>query len=380
MPTAKLLPTAHCRLQHPGAHCHGLPPTATAELQRIAAQMEALRLGKEEAERAAAAATAAAAHAPAPNRTPTLKHPSAPTKRFPTKAEVEQFLWSANIFHTASHTAPDQHIMVTSTYLADPDAQWLRALCATRDEAGLPVWMDWATFARDLTARHTSATHYDNVRDQFVAVHQTGSVTSYIASFNQLVQTGTCVFFTGTAERRSTFMRGLKSHIKTQVYLHCREGEDLEAVMALAEKVDDITYNPVSHRSHPLTPAMRPPFPASQDPEPMRPPFPATQDPQSMRPLSPATQGPEPMELGAMQHAFPPAAAPTDHLAAVSVPRAPLTVQQRAALFVNDGCFYCRRPHAGHISSECPARRNRAPDSRSATAPWRRQGNGPPRR
>ena len=28
-PTAKLLPTAHCRLQHPGAHCHGLPPTAT---------------------------------------------------------------------------------------------------------------------------------------------------------------------------------------------------------------------------------------------------------------------------------------------------------------------------------------------------------------
>ncbi len=28
-PTATLLPTAHCRLQHPGAHCHGLPPTAT---------------------------------------------------------------------------------------------------------------------------------------------------------------------------------------------------------------------------------------------------------------------------------------------------------------------------------------------------------------
>ena len=353
MPTAKLLPTAHCRLQHPGAHCHGLPPTATAELQRIAAQMEALRLGKEEAERAAAAATAAAAHAPAPNRTPTLKHPSAPIKRFPTKAEVEQFLWSANIFHTASHTDPDQRIMVTSTYLADPDAQWLRALCATRDEAGLPVWMDWATFARDLTARHTSAMHHDNVRDQFVAVHQTGSVTSFIASFNQLVQTGTCVFFTGTAERRSTFMRGLESHVKTQVYLHCREGEDLEAVMALAEKVDDITYNPVSHRSHPLTPTMRPPFPASQDP-------------QSMRPLSPATQGPEPMELGAMQHAFPSAAAPTDRLAAVSVPRTLLTVQQRAALFVNDGGprqgTPCRSSHHSRVS----LRRQRPSKTRSA--------------
>jgi hypothetical protein len=266
------------------------------------------------------------------------------------------------------------------------------SLCATREESGLPTWLDWATFARDLTARHTSATHYDNVRDQFAAIHQTGSVTAYIAGFNQLVLQ---IPDLGTAERRSTFMRGLKPHIKIQVYLHCREGEDLEAVMALAEKVDDITYNPVPHRSHPLTPAMRPPFPASQDPEPMRPPFPAsqdpepmrppfpaTQDPQSMRPLSLATQGPVPMELGAMQHAFYPDAAPTNRLAAVSVPRAPLTEQQRAALFENDGCFYCRRPHAGHFSSECPARRNwpSNPNTRSATAPGRRQGNGPPRR
>ncbi len=195
---------------------------ATAELQRIAAQMEALRLGNEEVERAAAAAAAAAAHAPVPTGRPArLKHPSAPTKRYPTKAEVEQFLWSANIFHTATNTAPDQRVMVTRAYLADPDAQWLRVLCTTREEAGLPTWLDWATFAQDLTARHTSATHYDNVRDQFAAIHQTGSVTTYIAGLNQLVLQ---IPDLGTAERRSTFLRGPKPHIKTQVYLQPPRG------------------------------------------------------------------------------------------------------------------------------------------------------------
>ena len=73
---------------------------------------------------------------------------------------------------------------------------------------------------------------------------------------------------------------------------------------------------------------------------------------------------------------------PTDRLAATSIPRTPFTEQQRAALFANDGCFCCRRPHAGHISRDCPARRNRAPapNSRSGPNPGRRQGNGPPRR
>ena len=166
-----------------------------------------------------------------------------------------------------------------------------------------------------------------------------------------------------TAERRSTFLRGLKPHIKTQVYLHCRDGEDLETLMSLAEKVDDITCNPAAHRNRPLTSAMRPPSPATSNPVPMRPP-------------SPATQGPEPMELGAMQHA------PTDRLAATSVPRPPLTAQQRAALLENGGCFYCRRPHARHFSSDCPARRNRppTPNFRSGPNPGRRQGKGPPQR
>ena len=205
--------------------------------------------------------------------------------------------------------------------------------------------MDWAAFSRELTARHTPATHYDIVRDRFAAVRQTGSVTHYIAAFNQLVLQ---IPDLGTAEQRSTFMRGLKPHIKTQVYLHCRDGEDLETLMSLAEKVDDITFNP--HRNRPLATVPSPP--------------------------SRAPQGPEPMELGSMQHT------PTDRLAATSIPRAPLTEQQRAALFANDGCFCCRRPHAGHISRDCPARRNRAPapNSRSGPNPGRRQGNGPPRR
>ena len=57
---------------------------AAAELQRIAAQMETLPVGKEEAEKAATASAAAAAHAVAPNRAP-LKHPSAPPNAIPQK-------------------------------------------------------------------------------------------------------------------------------------------------------------------------------------------------------------------------------------------------------------------------------------------------------
>ena len=103
----------------------------------------------------------------------------------PTPPEIAQYLWSADIFHSASHTPPDQRVMVTSTYLADPYALWLRAMCATREHAGLSKWLDWAAFSRELAARHTPATHYV-VSDRFAAVHQTGSVTGYIATFNQL--------------------------------------------------------------------------------------------------------------------------------------------------------------------------------------------------
>lgn len=61
------------------------------------------------------------------------------------------------------------------------------------------------------------------------------------------------------------------------------------------------------------------------------------------QPVTEFTNGPVPMELGAMQQQ--------------QLRIAPLTAAEREALRSQDGCFYCRKPHAGHYSDQCPRRR-----------------------
>ena len=48
-----------------------------------------------------------------------------------------------------------------------------------------------------------------------------------------------------------------------------------------------------------------------------------------------------------------------DRLANTSTRRSPLTDEERDSLRANDGCLYCRKPHAGHIAKNCPHRRNK---------------------
>lgn len=50
--------------------------------------------------------------------------------------------------------------------------------------------------------------------------------------------------------------------------------------------------------------------------------------------------GPEPMVIGRLQK---------------------ITPEEREELRSTGGCFYCRRPHAGHMASNCPAKTNKAP-------------------
>ncbi len=37
-----------------------------------------------------------------------------------------------------------------------------------------------------------------------------------------------------------------------------------------------------------------------------------------------------------------------------AVRRTPLTPEQKKQLFETSGCFYCRKPHAGHVARDCP--------------------------
>ena len=43
-----------------------------------------------------------------------------------------------------------------------------------------------------------------------------------------------------------------------------------------------------------------------------------------------------------------------DRLANTTTRRSKLTQEQREELRANDGCLYCRQPHAGHIAANCP--------------------------
>jgi hypothetical protein len=70
-------------------------------------------------------------------------------------------------------------------------------------------------------------------------------------------------------------------------------------------------------------------------------------------------QGPVPMELNAMTGGH--------------SSRAPLTEREKQELRDSEGCFYCRVPHAGHYSGQCP---KRPADDRRRGRPGNGRGRG----
>jgi len=111
-------------------------------------------------------------------------------------------------------------------------------------------------------------------------------------------------------EKRINFLRGLKNHTRQTIEVNAAVNN---VTLTYQSAVDAATR--VGDRDHA----------SSHNPP----------------PAPPVSGGPEPMDVNATK-AF-----------------QKLTDGQRAYLRANDGCFYCRKPHAGHISTECPERRRR---------------------
>ena len=149
-----------------------------------------------------------------------------------------------------------------------------------------------------------------DARDLLVTLRQTGTALDYTDQFTEICQQISDI---SDAERFYTYIRGLKSHIRYQV--DASDVTTLEAAINRAIAADRLQGNP------------------SRPDEKTR-----------WKAPSANTRHPIAMDLSAFTASV------------GSRPFQRLTDAQRAFLGANRGCFYCRKPNAGHQSRECPER------------------------
>ena len=156
-------------------------------------------------------------------------------------------------------------------------------------------------------------------RDRLHRLRQLGNVPSYTDSFHELCAQINDLHET---ERLDRYLRGLKPAIRYQVETAASDGTDtLERAITVATIADRIHAH-----SHPVTPVRNEARGyARYIPE------------QTVR-------GPNDMDLSAFK------------TSTGQKPWQKLTEAQREFLSKNRGCFYCRKPQAGHLSRECPER------------------------
>lgn len=229
-----------------------------------------------------------------------------------------------------------EKISLAVMFLKGSALSWWQGLVhSTVDACPFVTFQD---FKSALTAAFQDPNFVERARHTLGKLRQTTSVRAYLDLFRSV-----CLRIPAEqmldAEKKQRFVEGLKPYVRTQVML--RFPATFDDAAKLADQFDRAVYD--------------------ANPSPLRHGRNGNYVPRPMTPSSTAP-APVPMEVDTLQtssrNSQPPfrrsAGPPSRRNFRKNKPR--LSDEQRASLMQNKGCFYCRKPNAGHLSYNCPER------------------------
>ena len=145
--------------------------------------------------------------------------------------QAGQFLKSAGLEH---HVTGVWHI---TNFLSDEAAVWWRLYCADVENGRAPMINNWAELKNLMLSRFTEINRIVAIKDRYHQLSQTGSVSTYISRFRELV-----VELPDETEwdRVYQFLKGLKPAIQANTRTH--KPKTLEQAMDIADEADRAIY------------------------------------------------------------------------------------------------------------------------------------------
>jgi hypothetical protein len=232
------------------------------------------------------------------------------------KENVQDWLSELDEYLRAVNATPAQKVTAARLLMRDNARRWLKLCPATPDTAD-----PWEYFKKCVQARFLSANHKYFSRSRLYELKQRGSVTKYIADFQDICSE---IDDISEPEALQAFLMGLKPRIQVHFAGNPMLREDLSTVMQVAESLDNVQYQ---NRNR---------FPAQWS-------RPANQE-----------SFPQPMELD-MIRAHP------NTQSKFQRPSMKNEIKQKD--FSENRCFYCHEP--GHMIRSCPAYNKKQSNSRA---------------
>ena len=264
---------------------------------------------------------------------------------------VRSWLFEMEVFFSNYPELTDMaRINYVQLFLRGVAQNWWHLCTRMMDSGTLERISTWETFKRAITAQFGGFDEVEKAIESLTRLRQVSTVSLYIHQWNETLLMIPPEHVVDPM-MTSWFVAGLKPFI--QVHVRIAKPSTLREAMSLADRIERVRYWPASYMGK------------SGGNYRHRPPVHAT--------------GPEPMVLGnitaprtpprSRQEAAPNLAYPRP---AIQVPRKtsakpikPLSDSQRDYLRATNGCFYCRRPNAGHISTNCPLKKGSAPKKKA---------------
>ena len=226
--------------------------------------------------------------------------------------DVDTWLFTMDEYMTLLHFNAESFVQYASSFLRGNAALWWREVC--ENDMRPETWEDFKVLLRE---QFRPDNLYRRARDELANLRQKEreSIPNFLHKFRQVCMR---VKNLDESEKLDKFCRALLPHIRTEVEL--KEPSSFAEAARYADRVDEIMSSVTGHGTS------------------TRPRWTHRGSSSSMVSRGPSEVKPEPMDIGAVH-------------------RTPLTQELRQQLRQSNGCFYCRKPNAGHWSSNCPLKR-----------------------
>lgn len=150
------------------------------------------------------------------------------------KENVQEWLSELDEYFEAVNATSAQKVIAARLLMKDNARRWLK-LCPATPAATDP----WEHFKSCVRARFLSANHKDFARTRLLELKQRGSVTKYIADFQDLCSQ---IDDISEAEALANFKHGLKPNLQAHFSGNPTLAVDLSTVMQIAESLDKTQY------------------------------------------------------------------------------------------------------------------------------------------